>query len=81
MNFNSINIIKTNDGRYLATINEINYLISEDVYIIIKEKKEERSIEEIKETLNINGKNYTNDQISELIEEKLPRLLKENFKK
>lgn len=80
MNFNSINIIKTNDGRYLATINEINYLISEDVYTIIKEKKEERSIEEIKETLNINGKNYTNDQISELIEEKLPRLLKENFK-
>lgn len=80
MDLSAINIIKTNDGRYLATINEINYLISEDVYTIIKEKKVERSIEEIKETLNINGKNYTNDQISELIEEKLPRLLKDNFK-
>ncbi len=80
MNFDSIIIIKTDDGRYLATINEINYLISQDVYTIIEGKKDKKSIDEIKKTLNKNGENYSNDEISEVIEKKLPQLLKENLK-
>jgi putative peptide zinc metalloprotease protein len=80
MNLDLIKIINTEDGRFIAIVNEINYLVSEDVYTIIKEKKEERSIEEIKITLNKKGKNYTTAQITELIDVKLPGLLKENFK-
>jgi putative peptide zinc metalloprotease protein len=80
MDINKIKLNIANDGRYLANINSISYLISIDVYTILYELKNKKNSKEIYEVLKNKGKNYTVKEITEVIENTLPKLFNDSIK-